>query len=537
MLQSKVHEHPAKWLVLIAPGVVAIAQVWALVQLPPFWRQLPDPIYQYLLNGVAITSGVMPGHTDHPGTSLQWLMGLIQRLSFHVAGQGETYIADVVARPELYLTIDASVLIGLQFAIFVYASLRLAWYVGVKATFAFQSLILAAVPVFLFTIYPVPENLVWLCTLAVVGLLAPMARSPRGSANLVVLVALGIVLAVGATAKVIFLPVFALVLVWLRFRDAAIALGVSFVSAVAILWPVRSQIPRMWDWFTATASTTARYPDEIQTQSSVQSLLSSTPAIVEQYPLALVCFLLVVLGCAAAARGTIPWAELLLRISGPGLVMIGVWAFTYKAWRSNDLMVLAPALGLLAATLVFALFVQSGGPQWGSKSNIPGVVAAAVCIVSASVFAMRVTGLILDSQERTTFDDLVDFLDERWSKGSAISHGYGVWNQATALAFANGSSSGTASAEIVGRYPNWIEFNVWNSMFYRPGKEGVEFVSCLTLQEIARSSPGLLLAPGREVTWVTPNLQYEAILAVPEARLGGLEVLRILDVECGPQWY
>lgn len=537
MSRSNVQEPVARWLVLIAPVVMVIAQIWSLVYLPPFWRQLPDPIYQYLLNGVAITTGVIPGHTDHPGTSMQWLMGLIQWLSFQIAGQGESYVADVVARPEWYLTIDASVLIVLQFIAFVYASWGLARHVGVKAVFAFQALVLAAVSVFFFTIYPGPENLVWLCTLAVIGLLAPLARTPRGSVSPRVLVALGVVLAIGATAKIIFVPVFALVVVWLRFRDAAIALGVSVVSAIAILWPVRSQIPRMWDWFTATASTSARYPDEVQTQSGLQSLLSSPLAIVDQYPLALICLLLVVLGCVAAARGDIRWADLVVRISGPGLVIIGVWVFTYKAWRSNDLMVLAPVLGLLAATLVFALFVQSGGPRWGFRSKIPGVVAAVVLIISASVFAFRIPSVIADSRERTTFDDLVDFLDERWSGGSSISYGYGVWNQATALAFANGSSGGAASAGIVERYPNWIEFNIWDSMFYRPGREGVEFVSCITLQEIARSSRGLLLAPGRDVTWGNSNPQYESLLAVPEARLGGLEVLRVFDVECGPQWY
>lgn len=532
MSQVRVAAPATKLLVLIAPTLMAIAQVWSLMQLPPFWRQLPDPIYQYLLNGVAITSGVTPGHTDHPGTSMQWLMGLIQWVSFHIAGRSEDFAADVVGNPEWYLTIDAYVLIFLQLIAFVYASWRLARYVGVKAVFVFQAMVLAAVPVFLFTIYPVPENLVWLCTLTLIGLLAPLARMPRTPIGLVALFAIGIVLAVGATAKIIFLPVFALVLVWLRVRDALVALGVSAMSALVILWPVRSQIPRMWDWFTATASTTARYPDEIQTQSGLLSLMSSPATIVGQYPLALIALFLAMLGCAAALRKVLPWSDLLVRVAGPGLVLAGVWAFSYKAWRPNDLMVLAPILGLLCATLVFALFAHSGKPAQGLSARIPGVLATVVLIISAAAFSIRVPGVIAESSKQTSMDTVVEFLEGEWMRGRAVASGYGVFNRITAIAFANASSNGVATAALSENYPNWFDFSIWNSMFYRPGPNGVEFIPCPELQFIVRSPQGVLLAPGRPMQLQVPNEQYEQLITTVEMRAGDLEVLRILDVTC-----
>lgn len=524
-------------LILFAPLLFMGAQILTLVSLPPFWRQLADPIYQYLLNGVAIVSGVEPGHTDHPGTSMQWLMGAVQWLTFQLIGQGGDFATDVVERPELYLTVDSVLLIVGQFAAFTFASFRLHSFVGIKAAIVFQALVLAAIPVFAFTIYPVPEALVWISALLIVGLIAPATSHPRMPLSLASVLGVGLVLAVGGTAKIIFLPVFALILIWLRVRDALLAIGMSAVSAIAIMWPVRGQFNRMWEWFTSTAGTSARYPDEIAQSSGAGSLITSPGAILQQYPWALVVIALLVMALVAAATGRIQWAYLAPIILGPVAVLLGLWSFTYKAWRPNDLMVFAPMAGLLAAVLVYALFVRRDGPRWGINSRLPPAAVLVLLVASAATFSIRVSGIVDTNSSRTSFDDLVDFLEDRWEQDTAIAYGYGVFSQASALTYANGSSAGIASKAIVERHPNWLDFNIWNSMFYRPGVEGVEFVSCITLQEIARSPRGLLLAPGRDVEILAPNQQYESLLAVPEARLDGLEVLRVIDVECGPQWY
>jgi hypothetical protein len=40
---------------------------------PYYGKSRLDPNYQYLLNGLAVLKGQVPGHTDHPGTPVQEL--------------------------------------------------------------------------------------------------------------------------------------------------------------------------------------------------------------------------------------------------------------------------------------------------------------------------------------------------------------------------------------------------------------------------------------------------------------------------------
>lgn len=520
-----------------APAVFLLGQVWILFNMPPMWRQLADPIYQYLLNGIAITSGVTPGHTDHPGTSTQWLLGIIQGTTFGLVGQSQDLAVDVIARPEFYLTINASVMIALQTAAFAFASWRMGKFLGLQSLFVFQALILGSTPILYFTIYPVPESTVWICTITLIGLIAPAARTPRKPFPLFTLIGIGVVIGIGSTAKIIFLPVLAVVFVWLRWRDAVIASVTALTSGLLILWPVRSQFARMWEWFSSTASTSARYPDEVSRGSSLDSLVSAPISILRLFPLSVVAAVLLALMLVAASK-QVRLRELgLLQIVGPLLALLGLWVFTYKAWRPNDLMAWAPLTGLLAAVLFYVLFTQPGGPRCKHRSRWPQTIALGLLALSTASFAIRVPTLITETSTPTQYDDLSRWLDQKWQQGSSISNGYGVFTQASALTYANATSGGIASQAIADRYPGWIDFNIWNSMFYRAGREGVEFMSCITLKEIAQSPRGLLLAPGRDVEWIIPNAQYEGLLAVVEAQVSGLDVFRVIDVDCGPQWY
>jgi hypothetical protein len=522
---------PPTGLVLAAPILFAAAQVWTVLQSPPFWRQLTDPIYQYMLNGVAIVTGVTPGHTDHPGTSMQWLLGVTQLITHAVSGSDSTLLTDVVARPEYYLRIDALVLIALQLGIFLWVSLRLARHVSLGGALLFQAFVLSATSVFTFTYFPVPESLVWICSLALIGLLVPNLTEPRTARSIASLVLIGMVLAVGVTAKIIFVPLIALVVLWLRWRDTLIALAVSVVMSLALMWPVRSQFERMWEWFTATASTSARYPDEQTSGSGFSALASSPPDLLGHYPLAVVVILLVGIGLVMAVTGRMAWHPFLLRLIGPGVALGGLWVFTYKTWRPNDMMAMGPLLGLLAAAMFYSLFRDATGPRLFRGRILPTLLALVIAVVSCAVLLVRVDQTVETLSARTGYDDQVDLLQTRWEKGAYIATAYGVFNEPIALYFGSRLAGTPAAFEVARQYPRWLEFSVWTSMFYTQSA-GPDYAPCQAIREMALSPQGLLLAPGRPMDLSVSTPQYESLTVAREALFDRFEVLRVIDVRC-----
>lgn len=517
---------------LPAPLTLAALQLWALLQLPPFWRLLADPIYQYLLNGVAIISGVMPGHTDHPGTTTQWINGFVQLLYFNVAGSNDSFVADVVSRPEIYLRVDTLLVILVQFVAFCFASWQVAKHLGLFAAFVFQAITLPSSSIFLFTLFPIPESTVWICTMFMVGLLVPLARQPRRALPIWTVLTIGFVIALGSGAKIIFIPVALLAVVWLRWKDALVALTTAFVGGVLVLWPVRNQFERMWHWFSSTASTSARYPEEAQSRSGITSLMTSPEKIVVTFPFTLLALILTAIVIYSlifqqANRSAICW-----RLLGPLTVILGLWSFTYKAWRPNDLMSLPAIAGLLSATAVFSLIHvinKSDGPL--RRRGISILVIGSL-IASLGLLVSAANSTVNAASKRTDYDDQIAFLEERWRSGAAIATGYGTFNMISALNFANGSSNKVATAEIVDQYPGWIDFSIWNSMFYIPTRDGIVLDSCQAIQSLAQAPQGLLLAPGRDIDVSTATLQYESVLLAKEANFGQFDVYRVLDVRC-----
>src|SRR6516225_9156134 len=71
-----------------------------------FLRNNFDPDYNYLLNSLSVLYLRTPGHTDHPGTTLQILGAailLLKWLGISLVGHRQTLADSVLAHPEEYL--------------------------------------------------------------------------------------------------------------------------------------------------------------------------------------------------------------------------------------------------------------------------------------------------------------------------------------------------------------------------------------------------------------------------------------------------
>jgi hypothetical protein len=129
-------------------------------------------------------------------------------------------------------------------------------------------------------------------------------------------------------------------------------------------------------------------------------------------------------------------------------------------------------------------------------------------------------------------NDVSELLDSYVAQGAYVAVGYGVFTKESALYYANTTSRNIALPEIVKQYPGWLDFNIWNSMFYTFSAEGNRLATCEEFQSIVDSEGGLIFVPGRELDLSVPTMQYASLVLVPEAIQGRNVVYRVASATC-----
>lgn len=507
--------------------------VTALTVLPPIYRLYTDPAYQYLLNGLAVTVGSGPGHTDHPGTSVQWLVGLVSQAFHIVTGPGIPLIQDVVQRPETYLLVNAVLLVLLQAGALLFLGWRILGSFGLGPALLAQAAVVAATAYYPFRLYVIPESMVIIAGLLLLGLVVPKLARPGGSAGWRTCMAIGVVLAVGLTAKVIFAPLLVVPLFLYGWRSLVQMYAWFLASVVAIMWIARDQLQRMWDWYTAVASTSARYPDEAVTRSMTDGLRAIPQATLDNYPVVVMAALL--LGFALVLRFRTPPRRPLLvptaRTLTPLLVAtLGTLGMTYKAYRPNDLLLLAPLAGLLAAIAWSYIEDATSGPRLRSRLI---AVPVALAVLSVILGASGATRFVTSVSGETDQTRMFAYLEGKVAEGTTVATGYAVFNQASSLYYANEWARYVALRETLDAYPGWIEYNIWNGQFYTFNEqEGVRLATCQELEALIGSPGGLLVAPGRPLDALRPGTQYSDLTYQAEQVFGTQVVYRMQGVTC-----
>ena len=229
----------------------------------PYWLgNNSDPEYAYLLNFLNITQLKTPGHTDHPGTPLQVLGGIIIQITYFIQSLTHSVrsniVEEVLKNPEFYLLTVNTVLL-----ILTTASLFL---LGLTAFFLCQnlalSLLLQLAP-FLWTpliqsIRVSPEPLLFCLTQLFVILLlfylySDIDRSPR------LALAIGIIFGLGVATKVTFLPLGLFIFLLPGWRQKGLAFLTAIITFFLATLPIVSQYRRVFEWLTSIATHTKRY--------------------------------------------------------------------------------------------------------------------------------------------------------------------------------------------------------------------------------------------------------------------------------------
>lgn len=229
------------------------ALVWSLIVQHlsgPFFISRSDPEYVYLLNGlnVALLEFDRIGHVDHPGTPFQILTGLFIRIVYWISGEGGV-LKDVIADPEKYLTWSSFFLAVLTSGILYRHSLLVYRYSG-KLTGA------VILPFSVFFLYMVltdlpsryiPDRLQMMLLLVFSNVYIKYYYKSYSEKQFGI--RSGIIMGLGLTAKINFLPLALLPFFPMKKIRGGIVYGISLVATILLmLVPIHDKFNYFWNF-------------------------------------------------------------------------------------------------------------------------------------------------------------------------------------------------------------------------------------------------------------------------------------------------
>lgn len=473
----------------------------------PVWSWYPDPGYQYLLAGASLVSGGTPALVYHPGTSFQWLVGVVELAHYSLMGSGSVF-TDLVASPEAYARSVGSLVAILYVAALSFVAWRMLRNLGQWPALVFQFMMLWGLPVVAGARFHLwPESLVMVCALLTIGLLARPWKLGSASLSVASAISSGVIGAVGVSAKVIYIPMVLVVAVCLTWRRNLIFLASLALTSVLIVVPVATRLPAMWEWFSSIATTPGRHGQVVETSALDNLVLGHgfLAGYLRWYLPVMVTLAVTLVGLVAVKRSVNdPLVRGALAVS-LGLVVVVV--STVKQSEIRDLVVIVP----LIASLTALLFASALGVVSTGKAR----AAIIVGVLSITGF-LGLHGLVhagnFAAAEKQQIDEVVRNSEVVTAaiEGGRWGLGYNVWTEQNALMFGSNDglmlgveySDDLVNREISERFPKALYFDLWNGSFQAIGDDSrLRVVTCQQLSDFLAAGPlGLIVESPGHVT-------------------------------------
>jgi len=470
----------------------------------PVWSWYPDPGYQYVLAGASLVSGGAPALVYHPGTSFQWLVGIVELAHHSLVGSG-SFFTDLVASPEAYARSVGTLVAILYVSALSFVCWRMLRNLGPWPALAFQFMMLWGLPVVAGARFHLwPESLVMVCSLLTIGFLTRPWNFGKASLSVNSAVLLGIIGAVGVSAKVIYLPVLLVVALCLTWRRNLAFFASLACTSVLIVVPIASRLPVMWEWFSSIATTPGRHGQVVETSSLDNFVLGQgfLAGYLRWYVPVMVILAMTLVGLVAVRKSIQdPLVRGALAVS-LGVVVVAI--STLKQSEIRDLVVIVPLIAALTALLFTSGLgvVSTGQARTVAVAGVLSVTGflALHGLVHANNFAAaekrQIDEVVRDSEVVTAAIE-----SGRWGLG------YNVWTEQNALMFGSNDglmlgveySDDLVNGEISERFPKALYFDLWNRNFQAIGDGSrLRVVTCQQLSKILATGPlGLLVeSPG-----------------------------------------
>lgn len=241
--------------------LVTLALGFALYgQMSPIYSNMAgfdsDPAYVYLLSGLGLLEGYVPGHFDHPGTPLQVLVAFVIALKWGVMNalgfEKELIVTSVFSAPEAYIQAISMTLLAINVLAQLYIGVKILKYTRNFGLALFSQTppigFAAAVPNI---VYLSPEALLFATSLVLLGVSAPLLFQQQALSNdnlNKIKQQLGLVCGFGIAVKLTFIPLLGILLLLGSTRRVLGAFKFVALALAICLLPIARRVPFLVKW-------------------------------------------------------------------------------------------------------------------------------------------------------------------------------------------------------------------------------------------------------------------------------------------------
>jgi len=463
---------------LLIPALLLIFSRSYLSNLPKIWAYYSDPSYAYLMNGLGVITGHPPNIIQHPGISMQLYIGLIILITTILKGN-RNFIDSVIENPETYFIHISYINISIFIVVFAILSQVLQKRYGFRSLIIFQLTLVASFNLFFpYILLAMPEFLVLIsCIICLTIILNPKFANSQSKR---MTTALGFFMAIGIMSKVIFAPIILMILIVIGIRNSVKVLITFLFFLFLHLVLISDRMLEMFSWFLGSSKSLNRYDAKSSYdvglflsnyQSAFSNLKSSLGLLLYVY----LIVILIVLILLIRNKTKLSSRKILL-----GLLAAASCSLLtgYKANAPRDFIL----LGVLIPITLAIAFQEIQKP----RSQMAFFPIAIIFMIPCVTWNIQSTAQSMSTNISNSKLAESDVLQVESVVGNSWLIGqYGLMTENASLQFGNNWAGSHFSKAISKKYPNSIEFNVWDlNFYYNNPKSKLEILTCEDLTRL-----------------------------------------------------
>lgn len=473
------------WFVL--PALFATTSLIHRQQNTPYWLgSNSDPEYAYLLNFLNIIQLKTPGHTDHPGTTLQVLGGIIIQVTYFIQSLIHSVtsgvLTTVLQNPEFYLsTVNTTILILTTGCLIILGALAFYLSQSIALSLLLQSNVFLATTLSESTRVRPEALLICLTQLLIILLLfflySEKLKLPRFA------LVIGAVLGLGVATKVTFMPLSLVILLLPSWKQKGLAtLGVIATFFLATL-PIITKYSSFFNWLTSIATHTGRYGGGNQGLVNVSELPNIFASLVGQDQLFFSIIGLSALNFLILTSWFV-W-DCLKNLNFNNLLQVFTTNKLYRIFACLLLIVLVqllitlkhpaihyllPSMGLCSMLILVQVSLVANFLTPVLKPTTLRVIGLSVLCMYTILIVTNTHSSILQSVKMkqsymVEIQTINRIIQQKYIDCVHISY-YRSSNKEYALKFGNDFASNQFSELLQSMYPKRVFYNIWSHKYY-----------------------------------------------------------------------
>jgi hypothetical protein len=427
--------------------------------------------YAYLLNALNLLTFHAPGHTDHPGTTLQVLAAVVVFVKWLLSilfGAWEPLQRAVLSEPESFLH-AINLVLNLLISVTAYLAAREVYRISGRLAPAvvLQASLLVFEQTLLAQTRVQNEPLMIVAGLA---LAVPLVRVMFGSvadaepSRIPAPAMAGGIFAFGMVSKITFLTLLPLIAAFKKRKERLVFLLSWVVAGFIFIIPALPHLPRMTQWFTSLVVHTGRYGTGevgvIRTDAFLANL--KTLVAIEPVLFLLGCYYIAVLIVLKIQREKEPASAAEIVVLGGCISVVIQILITARQWPARHYLLPSLIVACLVNTALVGLF---GSGKLSRRERVAFLSPLVLIGCGGIVYtALRLQTWFWTAAKYR--ENVRILIGQRQKMTECIKIGYFRSSLPTyALSYGDGYSSGEQRRTLAELYPDAINFNLFNGQF------------------------------------------------------------------------